>query len=753
MADKRVSMTLAVSREGDTQAIAETAEQLQQLPGPAQEANAALGTVADALGGMDWSHLENGKEILTSLAEASARFRDSLDIDDKRQALVDMRQAWEDIGDAAEASGSLGKQALKEWKEGLAAIRDQQNDLGGLDNKFELAAEAIEGFSENAKKGLEGTQERATTARAALNQLQQEIEEVRAAGGTIADAQLADLAQLEAAYQRNIQRMGQLKTAQQQVEVQLRQTTAAAGGQTQAIHGLDDILGQISPKWAEMASKGLAVAGAFTAGYEAGGKFRDVANELTGGGLDRWVQGLLKPLTDYAAKVHEGTQAMRDQAPLLAKQRQSFEELGIPLQKFTQDTTANMRAILEAEAAYRKQATALDALPAALTKATAELHTFVDTLQKDNAQLTNVDLAKIVGPKIQELLDQYKRLGKEPPEDFAHLAEALAIVTTEQQKALEKQKKDVEKFLADIGITSKKTRAELLAEVQVIVKALGNLNMREVEFVNPQAVAKAKARVNELIDEFRKAGIQIPAELIKVGDSVGAYVIAAERAHGTITVLSGAQERLKDSTQGLTRTVDETGKVLWTMSDHGGKAAEALGRTGSAAGAASGALAGAGAVAERASTSVGSMATKSEQAGGDAERGLGQAGKAADEAARNYAAAQERVSALSDAIGGQGDAALDTTAQLAGLRKEVEALATAMGAAKAPVSGLGKDLTGLGGPGAAASKALEGILASLNKLAQSGAGFGAPILAELDKIIAKAAETKAALDGVMQEAA
>ncbi|HEX4954805.1 MAG TPA: hypothetical protein VF017_15540 [Thermoanaerobaculia bacterium] len=575
MPERTVDAKLRVTREGDAQAFKEVAEDVRGLEAPASQAQGSLRELASSLGDFDSSGVEEVRGAVERLLRSVERYEQAVSPDEQRARLANVRQAWIDVGDAADRAGTLGGQALADWKAGLDQITAAQRNIGqGLDDHFERARNAVKSFGQAAETSLDGVEKEAGQARLALNQLLEITQRLRSGGGNLTDAQVADLRQLEDAYRRAILRAGELRRAQQQAATDIRTATSAVGGQVPVINSLADVTQILAGKNQALA---LGLGGLFASipfGIQVFSDLRRGLNEISGGGFDRWVQGLLTPLTNLIDGVDTSTQSFQGNQAVLERQKQLFESLNIPLSRFTNDVARNRDIIRESKLAFDQWAESNEFSKKTLEDLTTQLHTFFDVFVERNPQLQQADIAKILGPQIQEILDQYARLKIEVPPTFALLAEHMGIVTTEQQKVLDGVKDLSDKWAQEITQAGERARFSLQNQTKALVDALKKVDLPKLELVDPAAVQRARKLVQDLVDDYRKAGQQIPTELVKVADGVGVVVNAMERAHGTITVFNGAQAAAGLTSQQLTRTLDEQGNAVTVISTKNQQAAE-----------------------------------------------------------------------------------------------------------------------------------------------------------------------------------
>ena len=382
----------------------------------------------------------------------------------------------------------------------------------GLGKSFEQGTRAVESGSTRASAAVE-------RIGVALANYREQIKRAEEAGATIGDEQIIELRRLEEEYKDATEAVGRLRTAQQQAKRDIDDATEAAGGQAERISGLDDIvrkvaedLGPAAVKWL---SWGTAAAGALTAGWAAGSKFREKMNELTGGEFDAFIQkwsGATKVTETFSGAIDDAAteaQRLKNELNVLAKNgidvaSLSAEEAHRRYQEFSDVLRENNAVVNEAEVAYKKWKESLPPVGAELDKLAKQQAEFIKRFAEENKQLAQSDLARMFGEQVNKLLEQYAALRQKVPPELKAIADAWKLVGE---------------------------AAKLSAEQQVSAAGL-----------IPEKLKAVKAEVLLLVETYRQAGERVPAILALQADSVGVLVQAWERVRPAVDLTTGAIE-------------------------------------------------------------------------------------------------------------------------------------------------------------------------------------------------------------------
>lgn len=394
-----------------------------------------------------------------------------------------------------------------------AAFADVKRDLDGLSPAARAAGEAIEGVAAAMLKGQWGkAQQELVDAKVALEAYRHELDETKKSGAGIAEGQAAELQRLESDYAAATEAIGQYRKAQSDVTQEIRNTTAAAGGQIPQINSLNDIFrlsGGTIEKW------GTTVVAAFAAakaGYEVGTQLRGVLNEISNGGFDEGVQRLatsLLALDEGVGTAAEESRRLQNEMNVLRQNgidptKLSVDQVHEAYLNFTQGLSQHRAELQQTEAAYQKWKEALPPVGAELDKLAKQTSEFITRFAEENKQLSDLQLSKIFGDDINKLLEQYQQLGQEVPEELRGIADSYRLVADAARQSAEQQ-----------------------------VAAAGMI---------PEKLREAKAAVQELVDTYRAAGQEVPAALAMQADAAGVLVGAFERVRPAIDLMKGGIE-------------------------------------------------------------------------------------------------------------------------------------------------------------------------------------------------------------------
>jgi hypothetical protein len=689
MADQEVKARLTIEKEGDGQVFEETAESIRSLSTGAGESVSPIAELSSQLEQMAESAAELGpvaQGAVREFAQAIKEAASAPDIEKQREALSRATTAWKTFGAEAAKAGDLPKKSLKELQDQIAALEKRERELADpLTQAAEEASKALREIGASAEKGFEGAEKQLVDARRRIDDYKRALSEARAAGQNVTGAQVAELQRLESAYTATTRQIQSFRATQASVRADLNRTNAEIRQQASSVSSLGDVVSLQGPKWKAFIQVAGGIVGAFSAGYAAGQKLRSVLNDLTDGGFDRATQEILK-MADAAEVLVGSSDRAADRIRLLANQKNIFENLG--LEGFTQDVEANTRVLAEYQLQIKKVNDAYDDFiqkqglsRAELDKQAAALGQNIRVFEDANKQLSQQDLAALFKKQIQEILDSYERLGFRAPRIIREIAEAWNITTSATEVANARVKEAAEGILSAILGVSAKTRAELQQDAKAIEAAFSSIRIQNLDF---SQFERAQQELRRVIDEFTAAGVKIPESLAKIASQFIVY----QNAAGLVASAN-----------------DEAGLSIEQL----------MARYGRAGAASEAAAAGARSHASAVRSSIEPVASHS--------AALSQSAGAAQQAGAQMGAAA-----------GQIDQAADSSRGLSQASREVS------------FGPIVTELTQLQQVVKTTSQALSTEFAAAFRLvAAASQGFSGPILVELERIISKAIEAKAAL--------
>jgi hypothetical protein len=396
-------------------------------------------------------------------------------------------------------------------------MAEEAGDFGEAANRAGTLAEKAMGEIE--RRGTVSVRTLANL-RLAVDDYTEALQRAEEEGREVGENERANLAALEQAYQKAADRAGEFGVAQWKAKEAIDGATEAAGGAGPRISSLGDVMGEITkeigPGAVKWASWGAAAAGAFTAGYAAGTKFREVMNDLTGGDFDRIVQNF-QAFGVSMADIAESMVGAADSSKLLENQLNILRNKGIdPTGMSAQEVAAAVdelglamqRGAMEAGAAaeaYQKWKEGLGLDKEKLDEAAAQLAEFIKKFAAENEQLSQEELAKLFAPDVDKIRKQYERLGEEVQPELEGIVEDWRMV--------------------GIAIDDVTGKTESAAQTQ----------------------AQSLDSIKESLAEFRGMWEEIPAKLAAAAQAAGEFVAPWEMAS---TIFNGATSAMAEATDG-----------------------------------------------------------------------------------------------------------------------------------------------------------------------------------------------------------
>ncbi len=554
--DRDIRARLEIERGGETDAFRETAEDLEALPGAAEQAQDGLDQLVAAF---------------EKLAQAEGP-------EQQQQALKDLADTYVEVGRAAAEGFKEGSAEAELLGLIIDTIEEKAAALGdGLESALARADDAWGRLEDSVDSGGEGIEQRLVALQVAIREYESTLKEAEATGQEVTDSHRQALDRLNDAYDQGAQRAGKYRAAQQDVRRDLDKTTEAAGGQARALTSIDDILEASGSKWATYALKAGAVVGTFEAFYGIGTKIRDVLADLSGGESDRFIQkwtGLDAIAAKLTGTLDEGAGAaerLKNNLKILAAEGidatgmsavevdQAVQELGKAMADQRQEAAKSAEAAKEQAQAHEEWAASLGLSAKALDEESAALVTNIEKFAAANEGILDAgDLRTLFGEQIQGLLDDFARLGQEPPAALQKLADSWGVVTSAVEAAAGKHQAAVEKIRSDILGAAADTAREVEALVSALPEALAGIDFNTL---NTAGLEKARQIVGDLLSAMRQSGTEIPASIAAIATSLGQFVSATEAAEGVSVSYAAGVDEMEGATVRLVKSVDEAGNV------------------------------------------------------------------------------------------------------------------------------------------------------------------------------------------------
>jgi FtsZ-binding cell division protein ZapB len=404
---------------------------------------------------------------------------------------------------------------------------------------------------------------------------------------------------------------------------------------------------------AKVAVGAVAVKEGFEFGYEAGTKLRNVLNDLTDGGFDRFIQQVtgFRAFADWVTGADAASDAsQRLEANLKILAAAGFDTVGLSAEQAQRKVEEYYRAKGDAAGAERAATEAAREFAEALGESKEQLDAqaeallkSIDSLERTGQALNSVQVGTL-SDQLQALLGKYSEIGQEAPAAFGAAAAAVEDMAQRMAAATQKGKHELEAL-----------------EGQMVSFPGAATDM-----------ASSTIKIVEAFDEAGRKVLLVTNRLTEAGQEIESIKLTEE---GVFTNLGEGAKKAAEGTVKVIESVDEAGNVIKTVVNVAGEAAKALEGTGR---------------------------------GGEAgAKGIDAITKATAELTTKQAEAQKALAETAKALEGiAGASAGNIAVAFAGIAETVKV-------------------------------AFGGVI-----------GFEAPILAGLDRVIAKSAECEAAIERV-----
>ena len=341
----------------------------------------------------------------------------------------------------------------------------------------------------------------------------------------------------------------------------VEQGTAKTKGADEASAAYGATLATLVEKLSSLAGKALSVWAAFEAGQAAGEKIRRAFNWLTDGAFDSGLQKFITDLSELNS-IGEDTAAQADRIRnaynILAKSGldpagMSVEQLFAALDKLNAKHQAEAEAVLASDAAYEAWVKKSGLARAELDKQAEGLTQLVAHFKAANKDLSDTQVGEIFGKQLQKILDGYRALGQEAPASMRQLADAWNVTTSVVEAASDRQARAVVKstqeqaqavaaLVSSIAGKTTELAGTLEQKTAIITAAFAKIDFGNL---SEAGMAKAKAAVQGLVDEYIAAGQKVPASLDPALTATNVLVGAIDRAGAGVTTFIGKAGGLK----------------------------------------------------------------------------------------------------------------------------------------------------------------------------------------------------------------
>lgn len=443
--ERDVRLRTTVTREGETDALRQLADDVKAAAGAATESEQAFVDFAAALDRLDAAQ----------------------GLEEQAKALEEVKSSFQALKDTAVGTFEESSVAAAAYEQALAAIEERQRHLADpLIQQYDRAREAVQRFEEAAEKGTEEAATRGAEAAFQVSRLADELDRATAEGrdvGKIGD----ELRELGARADSATQNVVKLRVAKDQYNRTLAEGQQKVEGYGRGVASLDDILLNFRdrghPFLQFLGRAGLAVGGAtlvFREAYRAGRELADGidfiakeffnvsnASDKAAGSINRWI-GLTKLANTIAG---EGGQLGLNQAKILDSQRAAFERLNIPLERYTDNVRRNQQAIADAARGNFEHAKSVEAVAKAYGLLTdAQLVDRARQLTRDLSDLLKAgfdreDIAAAAKAAVQAVLAEVDRLPPGVRSNLELAAKYVGILAPEHEAAAEAAEEHAER--------------------------------------------------------------------------------------------------------------------------------------------------------------------------------------------------------------------------------------------------------------------------------------------------------------------
>lgn len=733
-----VDVALRLTKEGDTGVFQETAADIEGLAQPVSSATELFDRFFALLksGGGAGEDLERIQAAMQRVAEAADRFGAAKGIEEQREAIGELEAAWVAFGKEFESQIGSNVDTAQMFADALAEIRHQGEELGDpIKASLSAAERALEQVEQKAQGSFRGFSSAAGNAKAAIDQLRDEIRRAEAEGRDIGDAPRESLKRLEDGLDSATRKAATFKNAQEDVADAVKATRAQTDLGRGSINDLGDIFERINPKLADFVGKGFAVAGALTAGYAAGTKLREGLNWMTDGGFDRSIQGFVTRIFNLEDGLDDaGAAALRLQNNQNILRKNGIDPTGLSAEEAAAKVAELARKKYDAAQASEALAKSAGLSRKELDEESKTLVKGIEAFAAANKQLTQQDLGKIFGKQIQELLDHYAELKQEAPPAIRQIANAWSITTSEVESQAKRQEAAAKQLVESITGAVSKLGDTLPEQLAVLQKAFEKIDFSKLDY-GSEGWQRAKDFLQQYVTALLAAGKQVPESVAAQSQSFGVLVPAmnvvadgASRVGLSINEATKAASANKLVFDPLTGTWTNVANAAKAAGDNVGPAADKI---------------------KAASDGVGDKKASLQAFNDEIARiksGHDAAGKAAEEGAKKVVDGAGKIGEAKTGLSDAGAAAGEAATGLGKIGTEAKKLDGE--AATAAKTGADKIKTELGtipasvDPVVTALAGIETAFGKLNALKLDG------LKAELDSVIAKANAAKVAIDAI-----
>lgn len=341
---------------------------------------------------------------------------------------------------AQEEASRATEKAAQEEAAHLALVQAQYGQLGPAAAKAygqaeaaaSEAAAAVSRFGDAAAKGGKGAERAAAQAAVAIEKLENEIRELRAAGGNV-EVLEGQLRELNAQMERNVATAGKMRRALADAKDEFKASTARAGeleGQIGSLEGILNVLG--ASTLGNVASKAVALQGAFLITVAAAKQIFDILDALTKQAGAAWEESLSRQDAAMRAASGETGQYAANLRNVLAKNGYDVANASLAdLMKMEEEFVGRLRA---RGAEMAKLSTQIKGDQKSLQDDTAVTLGALKDLGAE--QLNNTAIAGRALDVVRELVARYKELGQEVPEALREWSVALERIAGQHESLL-----------------------------------------------------------------------------------------------------------------------------------------------------------------------------------------------------------------------------------------------------------------------------------------------------------------------------